>query len=104
MENNMGNLCSGLLLDCEVMVKIGDVKGVGIDFNVYCVLYNEDKSCLCDFYFDCKWKNDFEKGFVDCFKIYIGFLFGLLYKIEIWRDDSGIGDDWYVEWIKVKKL
>ncbi|XP_029207338.2 polyunsaturated fatty acid 5-lipoxygenase-like [Acropora millepora] len=100
----MGNSCSGLAPDCEILVKTGDVKGAGTDANVYCALFNEDKTRSRDLNLDCKWKNDFEKGSVDRFKVHCGLPAGPLHKIEIWRDDSGIGDDWYVEWIKVKKF
>lgn len=100
----MGNSCSGLPPDCEIIVKTGDVKGAGTDANVYCALYNEDRTRSRDLNLDCKWKNDFEKGCVDHFKVHSALPPGPLHKIEIWRDDSGIGDDWYVEWIKVKKL
>ena len=100
----MGNSCSGLPPDCEIIVKTGDVKGAGTDANVFCALHNEDKTRSRDINLDCKWKNDFEKGSVDHFKVHSGLPPGPLHKIEIWRDDSGIGDDWYVEWIKVKKL
>ena len=85
-------------------MKTGDVKGAGTDANVYCALYNEDKTRSRDLNLDCKWKNDFEKGAIDRFKVHCGLPPGPLHKLEIWRDDSGIGDDWYVEWIKVKKL
>ena len=103
-NKKMGNSCSGLPPDCEIIVKTGDVKGAGTDANVYCALYNEDKSRSRDLNLDCKWKNDFEKGAIDRFKVHCGLPPGPLHKLEIWRDDSGIGDDWYVEWIKVKKL
>ena len=100
----MGNSCSGLPPDCEIIVKTGDVKGAGTDANVYCALYNEDKTRSRDLNLDCKWKNDFEKGSVDHFKVHCGLPPGPLHRIEIWRDKCGIGDDWYAEWIKVKKL
>lgn len=100
----MGNSCSGLPPDCEIIVKTGDVKGAGTDANVYCALCNEDKTRSRDLNLDCKWKNDFEKGSVDRFKVHCGLPPGPVHKIEIWRDDSGIGDDWYVEWIKIKKM
>lgn len=102
----MGNSCGGFGLppDCEITVKTGDVKGAGTDANVFCALYNADETRSHDLNLDCKWKNDFEKGSVDRFKVHSGLPPGPLHKIEIWRDDSGLGDDWYVEWIKVKKL
>ena len=101
----MGSSCSGLSPDCEIIVKTGDVKGAATDANIYCALYNEDKTRSRDLYLHCKWKDDFGTGSVDNFKVHsFGLPPGPLHRIEIWRDDSGIGDDWYVEWIKVKML
>ncbi|KAL9968315.1 hypothetical protein ACROYT_G026674 [Oculina patagonica] len=102
----MGNSCSGsgLSPDCEIIVKTGDIKGAGTDANVGCALYNEDNTRSRDLNLVCKWRNDFERGSVDHFKVHCGLPPGPLRKIEIWRDHCGIGDDWYVEWIKVQKL
>ena len=100
----MGNSCSGVPPDCEIIVKTGDIKGAGTDANVGCVLYNKDNTRSRDLNLVCKWKNDFERGSVDHFKVHCGLPPGPLHKIEIWRDHCGIGDDWYVEWIKVRKL
>ncbi|XP_048579793.1 polyunsaturated fatty acid 5-lipoxygenase isoform X2 [Nematostella vectensis] len=99
----MGN-CSSLPPDYEIIVKTGDVKGAGTDANVYCALVAVNGTRSRDFHLDCRWKNDFEKGNVDSFKVANGTAIGPLKKIEIWRDDSGLGDDWYVEWIKVKNI
>ena len=100
----MGNSCSGVSPDCEVIVKTGDIKGAGTDANVGCALYNKDNTRSRDLKLVCKWRNDFERGSVDRFKVYCGLPPGPLHKIEIWKDHCGIGDDWYVEWIKVQKL
>lgn len=100
----MGNKCSGLPPDYEIIVKTGDVKGAGTDANVYCALISEDGARSRDMHLDCKWKNDFEKGSVDSFKVNDCSGLGPLAEIEIWRDETGLGDDWYVQWIKVKRL
>ena len=100
----MGNICSGLPPDVEIIVKTGDVKGAGTDANVYCVLVNEDGIRSRDLNLDCRWKNDFEKGSIDHFKVHCGLQPGPVKRIEVWRDDSGLSDDWYVEWVKVKKV
>jgi arachidonate 5-lipoxygenase len=99
----MGN-CSNVPADFEVVVKTGDVKGAGTDANVYCALVDEEGNRTKDYHLDCRWKDDFEKGNIDKFKLCNGSTLGPLKKIEIWRDETGLGDDWYVEWIKVKRL
>lgn len=99
----MGN-CASLTPDYEVIVKTGDVKGAGTDANVYCCLVDEDGNRSKEFHLDCRWKNDFEKGNIDKFKLSNGAALGDLKKIEIWRDETGVGDDWYVEWIRVRRL
>lgn len=97
----MGN-CSSVPPDYEIVVKTGDVKGAGTDANVYCALIDEEGNRTKDFHLDCRWKDDFEKGNIDKFKLCNGSALGPLKKIEIWRDETGLGDDWFVEWIKVK--
>ena len=100
----MGNSCGRLPPDYEIIVKTGDVKGAGTDANVYCALVSEDGLRSRDLHLDCRWKNDFEKGNVDSFKVPDVVGLGPISTIEIWRDESGIGDDWNVQWIKVKRL
>lgn len=100
---SMGN-CKSLAPDYEVIVKTGDVKGAGTDANVYCCLVDEDGNKSKEFHLDCRWKNDFEKGNIDTFKLSNGAALGDLKKIEIWRDETGVGDDWFVEWIKIRRL
>lgn len=100
----MGNQCSSLPPDYEIIVKTGDVKGAGTDANVYCALICEDGTRSRNLHLDCKWKNDFEKGNVDSFKVNDCAGLGTLTELEIWRDETGLGDDWYVEWIKVNRL
>ena len=100
----MGKSCSRLPPDFEIIVKTGDVKGAGTDANVYCVLVSENGLRSRDLNLDCRWKNDFEKGNVDSFKVFDVVGLGAISMLEIWRDETGIGDDWNVQWIKVKRL
>jgi len=100
----MGNQCASIKSDFVINVKTGDIKGAGTDSNVYCTLLSEDGVLSRAMKLDCRWKDDFEKGNVDTFYVNTGQpSFGPIKEIEIWRDESGLNDDWYVEWINVKK-
>ena len=90
-------------IDYEVIVKTGDVKGAGTDSNVYCVLVDKAGNKSRDLLLDCRWKNDFEKGCTDTFKIRNVPNLGPIESIELWRDSRGIGDDWFVEYLKVRQ-
>lgn len=100
----MGNGCTRLLPDYEIKVKTGDVKGAGTDANVYLVLISESGIQSRTIHLDCKWRNDFEKGNVDSFKVGGISKLGSIGKIVLWRDSSGLCDSWFVEWVKVKYL
>ena len=65
----MGNGCTRLPLDYEVQVKTGDVKGAGTDANVYLSLISESGIESRAIHLDCKWRDDFEKGNLDSFKV-----------------------------------
>eukprot|EP00794_Sanderia_malayensis_P003702 gene3702-4222_t len=98
----MGTTVSTRLPDYEVSVKTGDVKGAGTDANVYIALVDEKGRKSRDVLLDCKWRDDFEKGSTDVFKIRNIPQLEKISRIEIWRDNKGLNDDWFVEWIKVK--
>ena len=55
-----------------------------------------------DILLDCKWRNDFEKGNIDFFKVGGISRLGSIGKIVLWRE--GLDDDWFVEWVKVRNL
>ena len=65
----MGILLSRRKADFEVLIKTGDVKGSGTDSNVYCCLVDDNGVRSRDLLLDCAWKNDFEKGSEDSFKV-----------------------------------
>lgn len=100
----MGTAISSRHVDYEIVVKTGDVKGAGTDANVYITLTDHEGHKSRDIYLDCKWRDDFEKGNTDVFKISNVPGLGDICKIELWRDASGLNDDWFVEWIKVKSM
>ena len=93
--------------DYEITVKTGDVKRAGTDSNVFCALIDEDGNKSRDIKLDYKWRNNFEQGNVDIFEIQnVPDLKGIQ-RIELWREKDGIFgvfDDWFLEYIIVKKM
>ena len=89
--------------DFNISVKTGDVKGAGTNSNVSIVLLDEDGRRSRDIPLNCKWRDDFEKGNEDSFKVRDITDFGKLHAIEIWRDSFGLMDDWFIEYIKIKQ-
>lgn len=87
-----------------VTVKTGDCKGAGTDSNVKIVLFDEEGNTSEEFNLDAKWRDDFERGREDVFHVKCDDTFGRVAKIEIWRDKRGILDDWYVDWVKIKRI
>lgn len=100
----MGIAVSSRLPDYEVLVKTGDVKGAGTDANVYISLVDAKGRKSRDILLDCKWRDDFEKGNTDVFKIRNVPKLGEIDRIEVWRDTTGLNDNWFVELIKVKSM
>ncbi|XP_035688109.1 polyunsaturated fatty acid 5-lipoxygenase-like [Branchiostoma floridae] len=100
---NMGANCSSenSTVDAVVTVRTGDVKGGGTDGNVFIALHDIKGNRTRDVLLDCRWKNDFEAGSLDTFKISDARLPNDVKEIEIWRDDSMKVDDWFVEVITV---
>ena len=99
----MGVAISRGNVDFEVICKTGDVKGAGTDSNVYLILVDEDNDKSRNILLDCNWRNDFEQGNVDTFPIRNIPNLGPLKRINIWRDSSGVNDDWFVESIKIRQ-
>lgn len=100
----MGSAISSRQTDFEILVKTGDVKGAGTDSNVFIALIDEEGHRSRDIYLDCKWRDDFEKGNTDVFRISSVPGLGDICRIELWRDSKGLNDDWFVEWVKVKAM
>ena len=100
----MGIALSSKRVDYEISVKTGDVKSAGTDSNVYVALVDEIGAKSRRLLLDCRWRNDFEKGSLDVFQIRNVPNLSNIERIEIWRDNKGIGDDWFVEYVQVKKM
>lgn len=64
---------------------------------------DEDNDKSRNILLDCNWRNDFEQGNVDTFPIRNIPNLGPLKRINIWRDSSGVNDDWFVESIKIRQ-
>ncbi|XP_054767861.2 allene oxide synthase-lipoxygenase protein-like [Lytechinus pictus] len=90
--------------DYKVHVKTGDRKGAGTDANVYIALINDHGQRSRDIKLDCRFKDDFERGNVDTFLVSNLPNFGKIATIELWRDDAGPNDDWYVDTVAVDNV
>ena len=91
--------------DFKVTVKTGDLKGAGTDANVNIRLYDGTGLASRDKILDCRWRDDFESGATDVFYLRDDMKeLARINRIEIWRDNSGIGSSWYCEWVKVSHL
>ncbi|XP_033639815.1 arachidonate 5-lipoxygenase-like [Asterias rubens] len=102
MGNNVAaKLRSIFLSDYVIIVKTGDVKGAGTNANVFIALYNDVGVMSRSIPLDCRWKDDLESGRVDEFPVSNLADFGRVEKIELWRDSSGLKDDWFVESLAV---
>ena len=88
----------------EILVKTGDVKGSGTDSNVFCRLIDGEGNSSPVLPLDCMFRNDFENGNLDSFKISNVHNVGTVQHIQLWRDSRGMKDDWFVEVIKVRKI
>ena len=99
----MGVALSRGSVDFEVVCKTGDVKGAGTDSNVYLVIVDEDGGRSRNILLDCNWRNDFEQGNVDTFTIRNVPTLGKVKTVNLWRDSSGVNDDWFVESLIVRQ-
>lgn len=97
----MGISLSSNKVNYEVLVKTGDVKGAGTDSNVYVSLIDVKGNRSRDLLLDVLLRDDFQKGAKDKFKIKNVPNLGRIARIEMWRDSKGLGDDWFVEYVKV---
>jgi len=99
----MGTELSSLLgRRFRVSVTTGDVKGAGTDANIYLILYDENEKATQPVKLNKPFFNDLERGKTDD---YTGPRadddFGVVSKIEIWRDNKGAFSQWYCQVIIV---
>lgn len=88
-----------------IYVKTGDKKNAGTDANVKIRLHDASGHNTDDLVLDNFFRNDFESGQLDVFPIKnlkIKSFSGQVSKVEFWRDNAGLGADWYVDKIVVE--
>lgn len=86
-----------------VHVKTGDKKFAGTDANVFIILYDSGGNKTQEFHLDKFFRDDFERGQLDDFVLEANVDLKNISMIELWRDDYGFGDEWYVDFIQVQK-
>ncbi|KAK3594462.1 hypothetical protein CHS0354_024903 [Potamilus streckersoni] len=84
----------------KLFVKTGDKLYSGTDANVFIILYGTNGKKSDTVHLDTFFHNDFEQDQLDKFTIQCENL-DEIGMIEFWRDDAGIGSNWYVETVKV---
>ena len=89
-----------------VYVKTGDRKHAGTDANVKIKLHDVNGVHTDEMVLDNFFRNDFESGKLDVFPIdkldNLKEFSGRIGKVEFWRDNAGLGADWYVDKIVVE--
>ncbi|XP_060577455.1 polyunsaturated fatty acid 5-lipoxygenase-like [Ruditapes philippinarum] len=88
----------------SIDVKTGDRLFSGTDANVYIKLHCNNGDSTEEKLLDCMFRNDLETGQLDNFDFKRQKNLSSVDFIEFWRDDAGILDDWYVDYIKVTKM
>ncbi|XP_073487711.1 oxygen-regulated protein 1 isoform X2 [Aquarana catesbeiana] len=95
----------GKLVEHEIKVYTGDMRGADTDANVYFILFSENGNSfgpvqLVDPLQD---KNPFERGKVDTFRISAKDI-GKISHIEIGHDGKGLGNGWFLDKIEIFTL
>ena len=101
----MGNCLGVQSAQYLIYVKTGDRKHAGTDANVKMRLHDTNGINTDDLVLDNFFRNDFESGRLDVFpikKLDMKEFSGRIGKVEFWRDNSGLGADWYVDKIIVE--
>ncbi|KAH3781704.1 hypothetical protein DPMN_159607 [Dreissena polymorpha] len=96
-------MSSDALADYVVFVRTGDRKRAGTDANIRVILHGNTGLKTEKIHLHHVLKNDFECGQVDEFDIQNQRDVGTVVKIELWRDNFGLGSRWYCDYVIVKK-
>eukprot|EP00057_Strongylocentrotus_purpuratus_P033086 XP_790072.2 PREDICTED: allene oxide synthase-lipoxygenase protein [Strongylocentrotus purpuratus] len=89
----------------DVTVDTGDRKGSGTDSHIYIALHDVDENRSIDIELNHTLQDNFQRGSTDHFRISSGVKsLADLKFIEIWRDTTGLFDDWCCEIITVVDL
>lgn len=87
-----------------VSVKTGDQLQAGTDADVFIVLHTESGGKTDPVNLDYYFRDDFERGQLDTFKLKNVTQLNDINKIEIWRNDTGIGSDWFLDYIEIEAV
>ena len=95
--------------DYNIYVQTGDRRNAGTDANVRIKLHDADGNSSEPITLDNYFRNDFERGQLDKFRIPQDKVkslvrFSKITRIELWKDNAGMGSDWFVDTIKVENL
>ncbi|XP_042637316.1 lipoxygenase homology domain-containing protein 1 [Orycteropus afer afer] len=86
----------------EVVVATGDVRGAGTDANVFITIFGEN-GLSPKLHLTSKSESAFEKANVDVFRVRTNNV-GLIYKIRIEHDNTGLNASWYLDRVIVTDM
>ncbi|XP_044096927.1 lipoxygenase homology domain-containing protein 1 isoform X1 [Neovison vison] len=86
----------------EVVTATGDVRGAGTDANVFITLFGEN-GLSPKLHLTSKSESAFEKANVDVFRVRTNNV-GLIYKIRIEHDNTGLNASWYLDRVIVTDM
>ncbi|XP_044630601.2 lipoxygenase homology domain-containing protein 1 isoform X1 [Equus asinus] len=86
----------------EVVTATGDVRGAGTDANVFITIFGEN-GLSPKLHLTSKSESAFEKANVDVFRVRTNNV-GLIYKIRIEHDNTGLNASWYLDHVIVTDM
>ncbi|XP_004855149.1 lipoxygenase homology domain-containing protein 1 isoform X2 [Heterocephalus glaber] len=86
----------------EVVTATGDVRGAGTDANVFITIFGEN-GLSPKLHLTSKSESAFEKANVDVFRVRTNNV-GLIYKIRIEHDNTGLNASWYLDRVIVADM
>ncbi|XP_037364471.1 lipoxygenase homology domain-containing protein 1 [Talpa occidentalis] len=86
----------------EVVTATGDVRGAGTDANVFITIFGEN-GLSPKLHLTSKSESAFEKANVDVFRVRTNNV-GLIYKIRIEHDNTGLNASWYLDSVIVTDM
>ncbi|KAM4841551.1 lipoxygenase homology domain-containing protein 1 isoform 3-T3 [Thomomys bottae] len=86
----------------EVVIATGDVRGAGTDANVFITIFGEN-GLSPKLHLTSKSESAFEKANVDVFRVRTNNV-GLIYKIRIEHDNTGLNASWYLDRVIVTDM
>ncbi|KAM9056314.1 lipoxygenase homology domain-containing protein 1 isoform 3-T3 [Megaptera novaeangliae] len=86
----------------EVVTATGDVRGAGTDANVFITIFGEN-GLSPKLHLTSKSESAFEKANIDVFRVRTNNV-GLIYKIRIEHDNTGLNASWYLDHVIVTDM